>query len=123
MEDRRREMWWCARVLAAGALALAAIAVVTAADGPPSWAYGFTTPPPAPGAPAPAVAAPAPAAAPAAPAAAPDERPRQIADSTASFTLAQVRDPFGPADWFPGDHPVMPEVVAHGRRPGVRACD
>jgi cytochrome c553 len=33
-----------------------------------------------------------------------------------SFTLAQVRDSFGPADWFPGDHPAMPEIVAHGKR-------
>jgi cytochrome c553 len=33
-----------------------------------------------------------------------------------SFTLAQVRDGFGPADWYPGDHPAMPDVVAHGKR-------
>jgi cytochrome c553 len=38
------------------------------------------------------------------------------------FTLTQIRDGFGPADWFPGDHPKMPEIVAHGRRPDVRAC-
>jgi cytochrome c553 len=36
--------------------------------------------------------------------------------------LANIRDAFGPADWFPGDHPSMPEVVAKGRRPDVRAC-
>jgi cytochrome c553 len=29
---------------------------------------------------------------------------------------------FGPADWFPGDHPAMPDVVAKGRQPDVRAC-
>ena len=124
MEHRRRQTRRCAQVFLAAALAvgLAAIVVVSAAaDGPPAWAYGFTTPPPAPGAPA---VAPAPAspATPAAPAAAPEDPPRQVPDSTVSFTLAQVRDPFGPADWFPGDHPVMPDVVAHGRRPGVRAC-
>jgi cytochrome c553 len=39
-----------------------------------------------------------------------------------SFPLANIRDAFGPADWFPGDHPTMPEVVAKGRRPDVRAC-
>jgi cytochrome c553 len=33
-----------------------------------------------------------------------------------TFTLAQVRDGFGPADWFPGDHPPMPDIVAHGKR-------
>jgi cytochrome c553 len=36
--------------------------------------------------------------------------------------LTQIRDAFGPADWFPGDHPKMPDIVAHGRRPDVRAC-
>jgi cytochrome c553 len=47
---------------------------------------------------------------------------RQLTGSDQSFTLAQIRDAFGPADWFPRDHPTMPEVVARGRRPGVRAC-
>jgi cytochrome c553 len=39
-----------------------------------------------------------------------------------TFTLTQIRDGFGPADWYPGDHPVMPDIVAHGRRPDARAC-
>src|SRR4051812_19959919 len=54
--------------------------------------------------------------------AAPDTTTRQIPGSPLSFTLAQVRDAFGPADWFPNDHPEMPPVVAHGRGPDVRAC-
>jgi cytochrome c553 len=33
-----------------------------------------------------------------------------------SFTAAQVRDGYGPADWFPGDHPAMPDIVAKGKR-------
>ena len=53
---------------------------------------------------------------------APDVTPRQLPGSSGSFTLAQIRDGFGPADWFPGDHPAMPEIVAHGKRPDVRAC-
>jgi cytochrome c553 len=40
----------------------------------------------------------------------------KVAGSNLSFTLAQIRDGFGPADWFPGDHPAMPDVVAHGKR-------
>ncbi len=56
------------------------------------------------------------------PRAAPDVTPRQLPGSSGSFTLAQIRDGFGPADWFPGDHPAMPEIVAHGKRPDVRAC-
>ena len=49
-------------------------------------------------------------------------RKRTLPGSTLSFTLPEIRDGFGPADWFPGDHPAMPEIVAHGRRPDVRAC-
>ncbi len=90
-------------------IALLTAGIALAADGPPQWAYGT-----------------APAAAPAgrgAPAAPPDNTtPRTLAGSTLSFTLPQIRDGFGPADWFPGDHPAMPEIVAHGRRPDVRAC-
>jgi len=34
-----------------------------------------------------------------------------------------VRDGFGPADWFPGDHPAMPAIVAQGRRDAmITAC-
>ena len=36
--------------------------------------------------------------------------------SKLSFTRAQIANPFGPADWFPDDHPTMPDVVAHGRQ-------
>ena len=95
--------------------ALAAGLLLAASDGPPPWAYGFAS---AAGATAPD---PAPAAAPAA-APAPDPTPRHVPGSSGSFTLAQIRDGFGPADWFPGDHPAMPEIVAHGKRPDVRAC-
>jgi cytochrome c553 len=40
----------------------------------------------------------------------------KLPGSTLSFTLAQIRDGNGPADWYPGDHPQMPEVVAHGKK-------
>ncbi len=81
-----------------------------AADGPPAWAYGF----PEPG----AVAAPAAGGG----RGAPDTAPKHVPGSNLEFTLPQIRDGFGPADWFPEDHPKMPEIVAHGRRPDVRAC-
>jgi cytochrome c553 len=112
---------------------LAAAVLVAAGDPPPPWAYGFADAAPAtPSAAAPAGgragaggaggaggAARGAAPAPAAPA---DTSLKQVPGSTASFTLAQIRDGFGPADWFPGDHPTMPEIVAHGKRPDVRAC-
>ena len=42
--------------------------------------------------------------------------------SSQGFTLTQIRDLYSIPDWYPGDHPPMPEIVAHGRRPGVFAC-
>jgi cytochrome c553 len=86
---------------------------------PPPWAYGFATPPaagdatPAGGQRGGGRGAPAP----------PDTTKISVPGSTASFTLAQVRDGFGPADWFPGDHPQMPPIVAQGRRDAmITAC-
>jgi cytochrome c553 len=54
--------------------------------------------------------------------AAPDTSPKRLAGSNLEFTLTQIRDGFGPADWFPGDHPTMPEIVAHGGGPKCVAC-
>ena len=95
-------------------LSLLALTPAFAADGPPAWAYGF----PQPG----AAAAPAPAQPGGRGGQPPDTAPKRLAGSDLEFTPAQIRDGFGPADWFPGDHPKMPEIVAHGRRPDVRAC-
>src|SRR6202047_1715935 len=47
---------------------------------------------------------------------------RHIPGSSQSFTLTQLRDNNGPADWFPNDHPPMPDIVAHGHKPNVTAC-
>jgi cytochrome c553 len=47
---------------------------------------------------------------------------RHVPDSAAAFTIAQERDLFFAPDWHPDDHPQMPDVVAHGRSPDVRAC-
>jgi len=103
-------------VLATGIL----IAQQTAPLSP--WAYGFDTPAGAPAAaPAPAAGGrgqggAAPAGGARGQAAAPDTTQHQVPGSTLSFTAAQVRDTYGPADWFPGDHPAMPEIVARGSR-------
>jgi cytochrome c553 len=43
--------------------------------------------------------------------------------SDRQFTLDQIRNRMGPADWYPGDHPSMPSIVAVGREAaGVWAC-
>jgi cytochrome c553 len=94
-----------------------AAAVVTAAVDPPApWAYGFTTPPPAPGTPPP------PPAAPAAPAAAPDTSQHSVPGSDAKLTRQQIGNAFNIGDWFPNDHPKMPYIVQYGKAPDVRAC-
>jgi cytochrome c553 len=113
-----------------GVLALSPLAVVVAVleaqyappaqPGQPSWAYGIQADfkPPAPA--GTATPAPAPAA---------DTTMHKLPGTDRSFTRAQIQDGFGPADWYPGDHPAMPEIVAKGRRiPGkpinesARAC-
>lgn len=45
-----------------------------------------------------------------------------VRNSSKAFTKAQVTDGFNPPDWHSEDHPAMPEIVAHGRRPDIRAC-
>jgi cytochrome c553 len=72
----------------------------------PPWAYALN--PPAPAVPPPAAPA--------------DTSQKHVPGSTVGLTLPQTRDLFNPPDWYPDDHPAMPEVVMHGRRPDVRAC-
>ena len=48
---------------------------------------------------------------------------KHLADSTKAYTQAQIDDGFNPPDWYPQDHPPMPDVVAHGRKAAnARAC-
>lgn len=47
---------------------------------------------------------------------------RRLPGSSAAFSLTQIRDLFAAPDWHPNDHPPMPEIVSHGRKPGVFAC-
>ena len=53
---------------------------------------------------------------------APDTSLKRVPDSTQEFTLAHIRDYWDVGDWFPDDHPPMPNVVVHGRQPHVRGC-
>lgn len=52
----------------------------------------------------------------------PDDKPNTLPGSNAAFSWKQARDLFFAPDWHPGDHPTMPEIVANGRKPDVRAC-
>ncbi|HLQ76357.1 MAG TPA: c-type cytochrome [Terriglobia bacterium] len=78
----------------------------------PLWAYGFDKPP-----------APGEKASPQNPPnrnlranedAAEQTRPRPLQGSKATYSLVDIRDGQNVIDWFPGDHPAMPSVVAHG---------
>jgi cytochrome c553 len=53
---------------------------------------------------------------------APSPGPFKLTGSTRSYLRTEVTDLFAPPDWRPDDHPAMPPVVAHGRKPEVRAC-
>jgi cytochrome c553 len=78
-------------------------AVAGAADAPPDWAYPATPqgykPPPDNG------------------------QAKHVAGSTKAFTKKDIDDFFNPPDWFPNEHPAMPNLVQHGKQPIVHACD
>jgi len=73
-----------------------------AADVPPPWAFAVNPPG---GQPVPD-----------------DGVARHVPNSSAAFTLTQIRDLFRVPDWHPDNHSPMPEIVAQGRKPGVFAC-
>ena len=53
----------------------------------------------------------------------PQNTVRHLDGSDGAFTVAQINYRYGPADWFPNDHPPMPDIVAHGKEAnGSRAC-
>jgi cytochrome c553 len=88
----------------------------------PSWAYGFSTPPSEGGA-AGRQGQPGAAGRGGGPPAQPDTTRKTLSGASGSFTLQQIRDQYGPADWFPESHPSMPPVVANGRREAqIAAC-
>lgn len=76
----------------------AAIGLAQGVDDEPSWAYSIGTP------------------------AIPGDTVFSLPGAERSFTFDEIRRVFGPADWYPGDHPTMPDIVANGRFPRVWAC-
>lgn len=92
----------------------------------PTWAYGYLNPLAAGEPVAPACASTAKpfpdCAYPGAPVPE-DGIKRELPGAPAKFTRSEVYFDFGPADWYPGDHPPMPDIVAHGNKErGIRAC-
>jgi len=80
---------------------IAFIALPVAAQNLPEWAYPVNPPGKPPDA----------------------TKPLHLPGSNKAYTQAQIDDGFNPPDWYPEDHPAMPEVVAHGRKQtNARAC-
>ena len=52
----------------------------------------------------------------------PDDKPNLLPGSSANYSWKQARDLFVAPDWHPGEHGPMPDVVANGRKPDIRAC-
>ena len=109
-------------VLTLALVCVAVLGVLVRAAGLPLWAYGYTAPPPPGGSGLTCTAARPFGCARGAPP--PDDGiVRHLPDSSGGFTLRQIANDYGPADWYPGDHPPMPDIVAHGREAiGLRAC-
>jgi len=87
--------------LAASALLLLPV-IAVAADAPPEWAYpaapaGFQPP-------------------------ADNGQPKRVPGSAKTYMEKDIGNPFGPPDWFPSEHPEMPDIVAHGKAPNVNGC-
>ncbi len=59
----------------------------------------------------------------------PDDKPspddgsaHHVPGSNKALTRAQTTDSYNVPDWHPEEHPAMPDVVEHGRKPNVRGC-
>jgi len=92
----------------------------------PDWAYGFLTPlmegdPVAPACP-PTTDNPRDCRTQTPPV--PDDGVKHtLAGTDRSFTRNEANNGYGPADWYPEDHPPMPDIVAYGKESaGIRAC-
>ena len=86
-----------------GAILLPTLVTIAYAAEPPNWAYPLNPP----------VAAQAPS---------DDLTPKHVPGSNVALTAAQIAGRDGVPDWRPNEHPPMPQIVAKGRPPAVRAC-
>jgi len=85
-------------------LVLLAIAGAARADDMPAWAFANNPPGPKQTAPT------------------DDGTVKHVAGSTVGLTQSQIRDAFNVPDWHPDNHPAAPDIVMHGRKPGVISC-
>jgi cytochrome c553 len=88
---------------AATAFGFAPSCSAQASDPPPAWAFPVNPPAERPSGPK------------------PPDKLEHVPGSAAAYTDQQIDDAFFTADWFPGEHPPMPTIVARGRKPAM-AC-
>ena len=50
------------------------------------------------------------------------DTPVRVPGSKVTLPFSRTRNVFDVPDWRPNEHPPMPSIVAHGRRPDVLAC-
>lgn len=112
--------------LAAFVIVVTAVLLVATEAPHPDWAYGYLKPlgPNDPVAPAcPLSVRPFPDCAYPAGPTLEDGIKLELPGAAAKFTRSEAYYDYGPADWYPGDHPPMPEIVAKGNQSvGIRAC-
>ncbi len=93
------------------------------ATGMPLWAYGYVDPPPASSDYSQKCTAVRPVDCARGGTPPDDGRKRTLPGGTGQWTVTEIANDYGPIDWYPSDHPKMPEIVAHGRqKDGIRAC-
>ena len=80
----------------------------------PRWAYSVTPAAASPSGPLPSVVP--------TPGVTAEEPMEHVSGSKGAYTRKQIASLQTVPDWFPQDHPTMPDVVAKGRVPGVGAC-
>jgi len=103
-----------ATILGVGCLAQGTGSIRAATGPEPLWAYGFPTPPSSADKPVSQRVPPTSRALRANEPIEEQTRLRHLAGSAAAFSRVDIRDAGNVADWFPGDHPPMPAVIAHG---------
>lgn len=49
-------------------------------------------------------------------------QPKHVPGSDKTYSRKEIGSGFTPVDWYPNEHPPMPDLVAHGKAPVVRGC-
>jgi cytochrome c553 len=88
-------------VLGAAALCATPFSRAQTSDPPPAWAFPLNPPDKPPSGPS------------------HPNKQEHVPGSQVTYTERQLDDEFFTADWFPAEHPLMPRIVARGRKPAM----